>query len=311
MNISIRLSLCIPTYNRNISVLKQLAYLKNELSSVDLSLIEILVQDNASSDQTSEVLKEFQKDNDWFSYYVNGENLGLVGNLNSLALKANGEFIWFIGDDDILEPGLLNKVLNILQGNFSVSWIFLNHDVYYNYPGKPVFKTSFSGVSGYREDGKNAITEIFLESGTSPMFITACIYKSCHLTKYKSDQYSNELVKPLEYSFHSASMGSIYIEDSICIHNIWGATSWAEQQMKIMYYDVNIVLRNLSQFSYTNKQIRQMLQSRLSQFMLFQLRNLIKDNGYSLELFKYYKLKHWTELITKIYEFLKNKYVFK
>lgn len=119
------LSICITTYNRaswlavNLKTLRQWAEPFRDL-------IEIIVCDNASEDNTEQVVKPFlNQDN--FHYYRNLQNVGMLGNLKITAHHAKGKYVWIIGDDDIIKNGAIKAVLDAIQQYPTVSLIYLNY----------------------------------------------------------------------------------------------------------------------------------------------------------------------------------------
>jgi FkbM family methyltransferase len=120
-----KLSLCISTFNRAewLSVtLKNLS----RLYPVPLPDVEILVCDNASTDHTPDVIRPYSSRPD-FSYKRNFANVGMLGNLRETAHCANGEYIWILGDDDVLLPGAIERVLDTIQSHPHVALIYLNY----------------------------------------------------------------------------------------------------------------------------------------------------------------------------------------
>lgn len=90
------LSVCIPTFNR-------VGYLKKCLKSVlaDISDdVEVIVQDNASTDGTEQWMGSFSHPN--VRYYRNAENVGLVNNVIQIIANAKGEYVYMLTDDDYL-----------------------------------------------------------------------------------------------------------------------------------------------------------------------------------------------------------------
>lgn len=119
------LSICITTYNRA-------AWLSANLKTwcrlypKCLSQVEFLVCDNASTDRTQDVVKPYLSRPD-FSYYRNPSNVGMLGNLRETAHHARGQFIWTIGDDDLMMPGSIERVLNAIERHPDVALIYLNY----------------------------------------------------------------------------------------------------------------------------------------------------------------------------------------
>lgn len=105
-----------------------LDFLELELSFCEKK-IEVIIGDNASTDITyEEVCQHSLLDNENVFIYRNSTNLGLVGNLIELCKRANGEYIWFMGDDDIYRTGIVTKALGGISNEPAL--VFLNHEAY-------------------------------------------------------------------------------------------------------------------------------------------------------------------------------------
>jgi abequosyltransferase len=110
------ISICIPTYKR-VDCLKTclesiVEQFKNPFVREN---VEVVISDNASGDGTESMVKEFQKEFSNIFYYVNSENIGVDRNIINTVEKAKGEFVWFLGDDDVLFPDALEYMLEILS----------------------------------------------------------------------------------------------------------------------------------------------------------------------------------------------------
>lgn len=64
--------------------------------------LNILVIDNNSTDSTPQIVKNFQKDHPNLSYHKNPHNIGLGANIARALDMANQEYMWLLGDDDIV-----------------------------------------------------------------------------------------------------------------------------------------------------------------------------------------------------------------
>jgi glycosyltransferase involved in cell wall biosynthesis len=97
-----KFSILIPTWNGTEVIGETLC----SLLSQSFQDFEIVIQDDASSDKTIEVVQKF---NDLrIRIFKNEKNLGYSKNLESLSKKAAGEIIYLMGQDDILgEDALL------------------------------------------------------------------------------------------------------------------------------------------------------------------------------------------------------------
>ncbi|MCK4446336.1 MAG: glycosyltransferase [Candidatus Marinimicrobia bacterium] len=119
------LSICIPTYNRA-------SYLRSVLNSIVhqasrfLEKVEIIVSDNASEDNTKEVVEEYQG---YFPiiYHRNDKNEGPARNVQILASRlSRGFFTWIIGDDDLVRSDGVERILKVIEDHQNVSFIFVN-----------------------------------------------------------------------------------------------------------------------------------------------------------------------------------------
>lgn len=119
-----KISICIPTYNRA-------AYLTNCLQSIILcksrSTIDyqVCISDNCSTDETENVVRCAQA-NITIKYQKNNRNLGIPKNFLNAVGMADGEFVWFIGDDDLLLPYALEELSDLLSKHPNVDFFYIN-----------------------------------------------------------------------------------------------------------------------------------------------------------------------------------------
>jgi glycosyltransferase involved in cell wall biosynthesis len=118
------LSLCISTYNRAdwLDVSLRSALKRTEAFA---DVVEVLVVDNASTDHTSEVAQRYAGPH--LRYERNRVNVGMLGNLKVTADLAKGEYIWIIGDDDIVMPAAVERILWAIATLHEIPLIYLNY----------------------------------------------------------------------------------------------------------------------------------------------------------------------------------------
>jgi glycosyltransferase involved in cell wall biosynthesis len=114
------LSIAIPTYNRCELLSKLLAALGAEITSFAPServaaRVEVVVHDNASTDDTTAVVEAARSIHPWLIYHRNPVNDGMDGNFRRCFDSTHGRYLWVIGDDDTLRPGALKPVLALLE----------------------------------------------------------------------------------------------------------------------------------------------------------------------------------------------------
>jgi abequosyltransferase len=123
---TIELSICIPTYNRAF-------YLKQLIHSIVMQRcdgIEIVVSDNASTDETKAVIEEFQHSHTNIRYVRSEINVGADRNLLNAVRIAHGKYCWLMGSDDIIEPDGINSVMNIISKHSNLAGISVNFNTY-------------------------------------------------------------------------------------------------------------------------------------------------------------------------------------
>ncbi len=119
-----KISICIPTYNRA-------AHLKNCLHSIILNNkrsaidFEVCVSDNCSADETEEVVRLAQTSID-IKYQKNPENIGIPRNFLNVVGMAGGEFVWLLGDDDLLMPNALEELDSLIGKHPDVDFFYVN-----------------------------------------------------------------------------------------------------------------------------------------------------------------------------------------
>jgi abequosyltransferase len=122
------LSITVPTYNRAPRLRQCLAMLEAQIAELDDPCleIEVLVVDNASTDETPAVVEAERARFARFSYVRNDRNLGIDGNIHRCSQLASGTWVQFLSDDDILLPGALRQVVSKLRERPGADFFFLN-----------------------------------------------------------------------------------------------------------------------------------------------------------------------------------------
>jgi glycosyltransferase involved in cell wall biosynthesis len=106
-----KVSVGIPTFNRA-------HYLPDAMASVlaqTYADIELIVSDNASTDDTVHVLERIRDPR--IRVQRNEANLGLVANFNRCLELARGEYVVILGSDDYWDPALLARLVPLLDEN--------------------------------------------------------------------------------------------------------------------------------------------------------------------------------------------------
>lgn len=110
----IKLSICIPTYNRA----GFLDYLLTQFAGWDFGCTtEIVISDNGSTDGTSDVVARHKDLGRPITYFRRPENKGSMANYFTVMHRARGEFLLYLADDDLLIPDAVRKTVAFLSAN--------------------------------------------------------------------------------------------------------------------------------------------------------------------------------------------------
>lgn len=113
-------SICIPAYNAG----KYLSHTLDSVLAQTYSDIEIIVSDNASTDETRSIIEDYEKRDARVRMLVNDENIGYVRNIKRAVGAARGDLIAIYHADDVYEPQILEREVNVLSGRPDVSAVF-------------------------------------------------------------------------------------------------------------------------------------------------------------------------------------------
>jgi glycosyltransferase involved in cell wall biosynthesis len=296
-----KLTICIPTFNRLKFVENQLGFFKEQFKNNKLLMeyVEVIVADNASTDNTALLLSEYKNKHQFFNYVVNTSNLGLVGNVVNLLNLSKTEYVWFVSDDDDLKNGVVEKILEIIKNTGNPELIYLN----YSLNGNP----GFTGDEGLREDSKKAVLDVFREHYGSLVLITACVYKRNNLNELSNNPMFKWLSAPLLYSFYSGAKGPVYLTNEVWIDYRIGNASYSGLKTisKLKFEEYVPILESLPKYGFDKLEIKKTIklffEAQSHSHLIYNFVNLRN----SLRLYKYYTFKTAFKLPIIIVQYLR------
>ena len=107
------LSICIPTYNRLEYLRELLPGLLTQIDAVPEGTVELVVSDNVSTDGTADCLRSI--DRSYFRFWTNETNIGGDRNFLKCIQEAKGDYVWLVGDDDLVAPDAVARVLKCIE----------------------------------------------------------------------------------------------------------------------------------------------------------------------------------------------------
>lgn len=111
-----KLSICITTLNRASSIGSTLDSILPQLTDA----CELVILDANSSDHTQQVVTTYASRTDRLRYIRQEANNGLDRDYDRVVQLAKGEFCWLMTDDDLLKPGSVSAVLEVLREDLSL-----------------------------------------------------------------------------------------------------------------------------------------------------------------------------------------------
>ena len=119
-----KVSIIIPTLNRS-------NYLDRTIQSAlsqDYEDIEVIIADNASSDDTKDMIKKYKHDKRVL-YFRNNYTINRAANWNKALMKyASGEYILLLPDDDrLIDSSYISKAMRLVDKDPSIVVVFANY----------------------------------------------------------------------------------------------------------------------------------------------------------------------------------------
>jgi len=132
-------SIVVVTYNQEDLILETL----ESIYSQTYKAIELVVSDDASTDSTRDVIKGWvEQKGDRFVNVIlnfNKQNKGISGNHSAGLKLASGEFVKYLGGDDILIPDAVEKICGFLVENKEARFCASRVRPFYEDLGRRIF----------------------------------------------------------------------------------------------------------------------------------------------------------------------------
>lgn len=165
-----KLSICITTLNRA-------AFIGATLDSILMQLVEgveIVVVDGASSDDTATVMGGYAVRCAALRYIREDTNSGIDADYDKAVGYARGDYCWLMTDDDLLVPGAVARVLEVLAE--APDLLIVDAKVYGVDLASPLqsHRLGFSGRRDYRHDDTDAL---LADAGDALSFIGGVVVR--------------------------------------------------------------------------------------------------------------------------------------
>ncbi len=194
------LSICIPSYNRPLE-------LKRLLESIDSKKyadeIEVIIQEDKAPkrQEVHEMIREFKEKHEsgfCLQYFENEENCGYDKNLRTLPRRATGEYVMYMGDDDMYVPGSLDSYIDLLVKE-KPGYILRRYRTIHTDGSVEEYRYAKENV--FFSPGEDSYVELFRRS----LFISGFTFRRELFNDYDCDAFDGTLLFQL------------YIQATICL----------------------------------------------------------------------------------------------
>lgn len=260
------LSITIPTYNRAAQLNAQLAWLAKEIRNFE-DVCDILVYDNCSTDDTPNVVSNWQKvlGQTTLKLIRHSENIGGMKNLAHCLQESTSEFTWTVGDDDPINDGTLAFVIRTLKDHPNLALLYLNFSGY-NQPEDHVFAEHYlpTDLKPYPINGKKAFQHCIEDSIGGVIFLTATIYRT-EFARTAVRMWADSVKNWAGQAFwagYCATQGDVMVTKDNYMVCIVGVSQWQSQNKigsRIPSKDVPEVCFKLQEIGYPHVMSRRVI----------------------------------------------------
>jgi len=186
MEINKKLSFAIPTYNRA----KYLDYsLKSLVPLAKKYNMQIFISDNASNDDTKEIVQKYMNDYPLIFYHRNENNIGFDRNAEISLKMSNTEYTWLLGDSSLIQDQGLDYVYELILNNKKYEAIIVNQF------------DEFAGVKGIPEKDYSDSNQLLSDLGWHMTLISSYIFSKSIINFGNFKRY---------YDSHFVQMGILF-----------------------------------------------------------------------------------------------------
>jgi glycosyltransferase involved in cell wall biosynthesis len=146
-----KVSVIVPVYN-------QAPFIRDTVDSAlsqDHEHLELVLSDDGSSDGTTDILREYAARDQRVKLVASEQNTGIAGAFNRALEARTGDYIAWLGGDDLMLPGKLSRQVAVLESRGDAIGCCHDADVFDSATGRSYgrFTEIYNGRRGVREGG--------------------------------------------------------------------------------------------------------------------------------------------------------------
>lgn len=212
------ISVCIPAYNRP----GVLPALLDSILNQDFDDFDIVIAEDSSPERhaiASVVADYQQRVGDKLKYHENLQTLGYDGNLRRLIELATGDYVLFMGNDDLLAPGALNAVANAVRERQDVGVVLRSYASFVSDPEQPVQVFRYFDDDRVFPPGPDTVVTFFRRC----VFISGMVFKRSSAAALATSQFDGVLLYQQHLAGHILAQESgVYLNRILSFHRLGG-----------------------------------------------------------------------------------------
>ena len=212
------ISVCIPAYNRA----GVLPALLESILTQDFDDFDIVIAEDFSPERPSIAAKavEFQlRCANKLKYHENPKTLGYDGNLRRLIELATGDYVLFMGNDDLLAPGALAAVAAAVRERQDVGVVLRSYSSFMTDPAEVVQVFRYFGEDRVFPPGPDSVVTFFRRC----VFISGMVFKRSSAVTVATGRFDGTLLYQQHLAGHILAQESgVYLSRILTYHRLGG-----------------------------------------------------------------------------------------
>jgi glycosyltransferase involved in cell wall biosynthesis len=229
MNNRITLSICIATLNRGVFIGATLDSIISQANEE----VEIVIVDGASTDNTEEIVRLYQKKFPKLRYVRLSAKGGLDQDYCRAVELAQGEYCWLFTDDDILKPGAIQAVMAAMQHDYGL--ILVNAEVKDATLSRVLEDRCLHFINNMTYQTLD-FEKFFVDVAEYISFIGCIVIKRLLWNEREKEQYFGTVFAHVGVIFQQPFIDSIMVLVEPLISIRYGNALWASKSFEISFF---------------------------------------------------------------------------
>lgn len=229
------LSIVLPTYNRDRVTEYTLSLWKDQVLR-NSDCVELIVCNNASTDETNVVLTQIYNESPFFKLVNYTDHVDIGKSLVRSLENASGKYVMLWGDDDDPSPFLLENILLYLKDNDNIGLLYFNRLVGIDYNGAKMIKLKV--LENYYEKPYERYDS--LDTFLLNNFLQSTLLSTVVFCKEAWDQHKNDFDTSKHYGYDHYSLIMAGVQNKEIIRINYPLCIQRMPSLKIRRWSINM-----------------------------------------------------------------------